>query len=642
MRISIMYSVAQPTLLTDLDIYLFKEGKHYRLYDKLGAHLMEVDGVRGTYFALWAPNAKYVSVIGDFNGWNVDATPMQVRWDSSGIWEGFVPNIGAGALYKYHISSNFNNYTINKADPFAFACEESPRTASIVCDLNHTWEDSKWMQEAKKHNALTSPISVYEVHLGSWKKDPQNPHRFLSYKEVAQDLIHYVKEMGFTHIEFLPLLEHPFYGSWGYQPLSFFASTSRFGTPQDFISLVDQCHQNNIGIILDWVSCHFPNDQHGLAFFDGTHLYEHADPRKAIHPEWKSLMFNYGRHEIQSFLISSAFFCVERYHADAIRVDAVASMLYLDYGKKEGEWFPNHYGGRENLESVEFIKNLNAALYANFPHIQTIAEESSSWPQVSHPISSGGLGFGMKWNMGWMHDTLNYMKQDPIYRKYHHNELTFSQVYFHNENFQLCLSHDEVVHEKRSLLQKMPGDRWQKFANLRLLYAYMYTHCGKKLLFMGQEFAQSNEWNHDLSLDWHLLQDPFHSGIQRWVKDLNHLYLKEPTLYEWDYVSGGFEWADCSDADNSVLAFFRRCGSTPTLLLTLCNFTPVPRFNYLVGVPLAGAWEEVLNSDAEIYGGSGIGNLGELKTKATPHHGRPYSLNTTLPPLSAIILRITP
>lgn len=625
---------------TDLDIFLFKQGRHYYLHNKLGSHLMNWENQPGTYFAVWAPNAKFVSVMGDFNEWNFESHKLIRREDESGIWEGFISHVGPGTVYKYHIVSNVNDYRVDKADPFAVLAEHPPFTGSVVCDLTYEWGDEEWIKNTKTHNSLTSPFSIYEVHMGSWKKNGKED-RFLTYKEHAVELIAYVKEMEFTHVEFLPLMEHPFYGSWGYQSTGYFCSTRRFGLPQDFMHLVDQLHQNGIGVILDWVPSHFPSDQHGLSFFDGTHVFEHEDPKKSIHPEWGSLVFNFGRYEVQSFLISSAVFWLEKYHADGIRVDAVASMLYLDYAKKQGEWIPNRYGGRENLEAIDFLKNLNTAIYQNFPNVQMIAEESSAWPMVSRPISSGGLGFGMKWNMGWMHDTLNYMQKDPLYRKFHHSELIFSRCYFHSENYMLCLSHDEVVHQKKSLIEKMPGDQWQKFANLRLLYGYMFTHSGKKLIFMGQEFAQIGEWNHDLSLEWHLLENSFHSGIRHWFKDLNHLYRNEPALYEWDYVDGGFEWVDFSDHENSTLGFLRKCGSTDTLVLSVCNFTPVPRYNYRLGVPIQGIWEEALNSDATIYGGSGIGNQGSLRAEKIPMHGRPFSLNMTLPPLSTVIFRET-
>jgi len=631
-----MQTVHKATRFTELDIYLFKQGKHYKLYDKLGAHSMCIGNQKGTYFAVWAPNAKSVSLIGHFNKWEPKAMPLTLREDDSGIWEGFFANIFESELYKYHIVSKFNNYTVDKADPFAFASEHPPETASQIYDLQYDWSDEEWLKNVGNHNDLDRPISVYEVHLGSWKKEED---RFLTYRELADELLAYVKEMHFTHVEFLPLLEHPFYGSWGYQPLSFFASTRRFGDPKEFMHLVDTFHQNGIGVILDWVPSHFPADEHGLGYFDGTHLFEHQEKKKRVHPEWNSLMFDYGCKEVQSFLISSAFFCIEKYHADAIRVDAVASMLYLDYAKKEGEWIPNEFGGREHLEAVDFLKNLNSAVHEHFPHVQMIAEESSSWPKVTHPVSEGGLGFAMKWDMGWMHDTLNYLKQDPVHRKHHHDKLTFSRLYAHHENFQLCLSHDEVVHEKGSLLDKMVGDPWQQFANLRLLYGYMYGHSGKKLLFMGQEFGQLQEWNHDEQLDWHLLEDSLHSGVQKWVRDLNHLYATEAALYEWDYVTEGFEWAHCDDSENSVLAFFRKCGSRPEVFLFVCNFTPVVRNGYSIGVFKKGKWQEILNSDALVYGGSGQGNLGNLDTMAEAAHGHADSLSLTLPPLSTIILK---
>ncbi len=627
------------SLLTDLDIYLFKQGRHYTLYEKLGSHLMEWEGATGTLFAVWAPNAKSVSVIGDFNEWNVDTHQLSLRQDGSGIWEGFIPQLGTGAVYKYHIISNIDGYSVDKADPFSVFNELPPFTASIVHDLNYDWKDQDWEREGNRANGLDQPISIYEVHLGSWKKKVEENHRFLTYRELAQDLVDYVVDMGFTHVEFLPLMEHPFYGSWGYQSVGYFSSTRRFGLPQEFMFLVDQLHQKGIGVLLDWVPAHFPSDEHGLSFFDGTYLYEHADPKKSKHPQWGSLIFNYGRNEVQSFLISSCFFWLDKYHADGIRVDAVASMIYLDYARNEGEWDPNKDGGRENLEAVDFIRNLNTAVYQHFPNVQMIAEESSAWPMVSRPVDIGGLGFGMKWNMGWMHDTLKYMEKDPIYRKHHHNDLIFSRHYFQHENYMLCFSHDEVVHQKKSLIEKMPGDRWQKFANLRLLFGYMFSHSGKKLIFMGQEFAQPTEWNHDLALEWHLLEDSSHSGMKRWIKDLNHFYRSEPALYQWDYVDGGFEWVDYLDHENSTLGFIRKCGETDTLVLAACNFTPVPRYNYRFGVPVDGSWEEVLNSDATVYGGSGIGNQGKIRAEEIPMHGRKYSLNMTLPPLSTVFFR---
>lgn len=626
------------SLMTDYDIYLFKEGNNFKLHEKLGSQVMAVNGVKGIHFALWAPNAKHVSVIGDFNSWDPRAHPLSVRWDGSGIWEGFIPHIDKGIVYKYHIVSNHRGYKVDKADPFAFFCEVPPKTASIVWNLDYEWNDSEWMKNRHKNNSLNAPISVYEVHLGSWRRVPEEGNRSLNYRELAHYLTEYVKKMGFTHVEFMPVMEHPFYGSWGYQITGFFATTSRYGTPQDFMFLIDYLHQNGIGVILDWVPSHFPSDQHGLSYFDGTHLYEHADYKKGFHPEWGSYIFNYGRHEIKSFLISNALFWLEKYHVDGLRVDAVASMIYLDYSRKHGEWIPNKFGGRENLEAIDFIKRLNEVVYSRFPDVQTIAEESTAWPMVTRPVHLGGLGFGFKWNMGWMHDTLKYFSMDPVYRKYHHNELTFSIWYAFYENFVLPLSHDEVVYGKGSLLNKMPKDNWQKFANLRLLFGYLYTHPGKKLLFMGGEFGQWNEWSHEESLQWHLLQYEPHQGIARWISDLNRFYRKEPVLHEVDFENSGFEWIDISDWQQSVISYIRRGRSTKDVALVICNLTPSPRKNYKIGVPTGGLWLEVLNSDAKDYGGSGHGNFGEVKASSAPEHGRKYSLSLTLPPLGVIVL----
>ena len=620
---------------TDMDIYLFKEGNHFRLYENLGAHLCN-GGVR---FAVWAPNAKSVSVIGEFNNWDKKAHPLSPRQDETGIWEGFIEEIDAGTLYKYHIVSNYNNYEVDKGDPYAFYWERPPKTASIVWDLNYEWKDEKWMKERVKHNSFKSPMSIYEVHLGSWRRFPEEGNRFLTYRELASFLPNYAKEMGFTHVEFLPIMEHPFYGSWGYQTLGYFAPTARYGTPQDFMYLIDVLHQNHIGVILDWVPSHFPNDGHGLVFFDGTHLYEHADPRKGFHPDWKSCIFNYGRNEVRNFLISSALFWLDKYHVDGIRVDAVASMLYLDYSRKDGEWIPNEYGGRENLEAIHFLKRFNEEIYRNYPDVQTIAEESTAWPQVTRPTYLGGLGFGMKWNMGWMHDTLEYFSKDPIFRQYHHNQLTFSIWYAFFENFVLPLSHDEVVYGKGSLIAKMPGDDWQKFANLRALLGYQWLHPGKKLLFMGGELGQWREWNHESSIDWHLLEYPNHEGIRRWVRDLNRLLSSEPALYERDFENTGFEWVDFSDWESSVVSFLRK--SENETVLVVCNFTPLPHYNYRIGVPSGGFWKEILNSDAKEYGGSGHGNFGGLEATPVPIHGRFHSLVMTLPPLSVIVFKKT-
>ena len=626
------------SLLTEDDLYLFNEGSHLRLYEKLGAHPLHIEGVSGTYFAVWAPNAERVFVMGDFNGWEKTSHPLQPR-GQSGIWEGFIPGVGHGARYKYHIVSRYHDYQVDKADPLGFFHEIPPRTASLVWDLSYSWGDNAWMRRRGLANRLDSPMAIYEVHLGSWMRVLEEYNRPLTYREVAERLADYVEKMGFTHVEFLPVMEHPFYGSWGYQITGYFAPTSRYGTPQDFMYLIDHLHQRGIGVILDWVPSHFPMDEHGLGYFDGTHLYEHADPRKGLHPDWNSFIFNYGRNEVRSFLLSSALFWLDRYHADGLRVDAVASMLYLDYSRREGEWIPNEYGGRENLEAIAFLRRFNEEVYRNYPDVQTIAEESTAWPMVSRPTYLGGLGFGMKWDMGWMHDTLSYMSKDPIYRKYHHTNLTFRMLYAFHENFVLPLSHDEVVHGKGSLLAKMPGDEWQKFANLRLLFGYMYAQPGKKLLFMGGEFGQRREWQHDEGLEWYLLAHPRHAQVQRWVADLNRVYRSEPALYELDCDPTGFEWVDCTDAIHSVVSFLRRARSTGDLLLIVCNFTPVPRYGYRVGVPRGGYWREILNSDAEIYGGSNQGNLGGRTADPIPFHGHPYSLALTLPPLACIFLK---
>ncbi|MDR7435714.1 MAG: 1,4-alpha-glucan branching protein GlgB [Armatimonadota bacterium] len=626
------------SLLSEDDLHLFNEGTHFRLYEKLGAHPLEVEGVSGTYFAIWAPNAERVFVMGDFNGWEKTTHPLQPR-GQSGIWEGFIPGIGHGSRYKYHIVSRYRAYRVDKADPFGFFHEIPPRTASIVWDLTYPWGDEAWMQGRWRANRLSSPMAIYEVHLGSWMRVPEEYNRPLTYRELAERLGDYVEKMGFTHVEFLPVMEHPFYGSWGYQVTGYFAPTSRFGTPQDFMYLIDHLHQRGIGVILDWVPSHFPMDEHGLGFFDGTHLYEHADPRKGLHPDWNSFIFNYGRNEVRSFLISSALFWLDRYHADGLRVDAVASMLYLDYSRKEGEWIPNEYGGRENLEAIAFLRRFNEEVYRNYPDVQTIAEESTAWPMVSRPTYVGGLGFGLKWDLGWMHDTLFYMSKDPVHRKYHHNNLTFRMLYAFHENFVLPLSHDEVVHGKGSLLSKMPGDEWQKCANLRLLFGYMVAQPGKKLLFMGGEFGQWREWQHDEGLEWHLLARSLHAQVQRWVADLNRLYRNEPALHELDCDPSGFEWIDCTDADHSIVSFLRKAHSTGDLLLIVCNFTPVPRHGYRVGVPRGGYWREILNSDAEIYGGTNQGNLGGREADPIPFHGRPYSLALTLPPLGCLFLK---
>ena len=619
------------------DIYYFREGTHARLYRVLGAHPAVVDGTPGVRFAVWAPNAEYVSVIGDFNGWNADANPLAARGDWSGIWEGFVPGVEPGAIYKYHIRSRYHGYRVDKADPFAFFAETPPKTASRVWTLDYEWGDAEWMARRREANALGAPWSIYEVHLGSWRRTADG--RSLSYREIAEPLADYVAEMGFTHVEFLPVMEHPFYGSWGYQVVGYFAPTSRYGTPQDFMYLIDTLHRRGIGVILDWVPSHFPSDEHGLAYFDGTHVFEHRDPRQGYHPEWHSYIFNYGRNEVRSFLLSSAMFWLDHYHVDALRVDAVASMLYLDYGRKEGEWIPNAFGGRENLDAMSFLRKLNAVVYEHYPDVQTIAEESTAWPMVSRPVHVGGLGFGMKWNMGWMHDTLSYMSTDPLFRKYHHHQLTFSLVYAFTENFVLPLSHDEVVYGKGSLIGKMPGDEWQKFANLRALFGYMWLHPGKKLLFMGGELGQWSEWNHEGAVDFALLDRPLHAGLKRWVRDLNTLYRGEPALHKHDFTSDGFEWIDCNNSEESVLSFIRKGDAGDPVILAVVNFTPVPRHNYQVGVPSGGYWREVLNSDAELYGGSGQGNLGGVDAAPVGAHGRYYSLTITLPPLGIVVFK---
>lgn len=626
------------TRLTSDDLHLFNEGSHLHLYEKLGAHLMTHQGKTGTYFAVWAPDATQVSVVGDFNQWKAGVTALRAR-ESSGIWEGFVPGIGQGAIYKYHISSRFGVRVPEKTDPMGFLQEHRPRTASVVWDLDYAWRDDDWMAARGQHNALNAPISIYELHLGSWKRVSEDNGRPLTYLEITPQLVEYVKHMGFTHVEFLPLMEHPFDGSWGYQTTGYFAATSRYGTPQDMMHMIDTLHQNGIGVILDWVPSHFPVDGHALASFDGSYLYEHADPRKGFHPDWGSAIFNYNRNEVRSFLMSSANFWMDKFHADGLRVDAVASMLYLDYSRQEGGWIPNMYGGRENLEAISFLQRLNHEMYRLHPDTQMFAEESTSYAMVSRPTYVGGLGFGFKWDMGWMNDTLRYFRKDPIHRKYHHNDLTFRQIYAHTENFVLPLSHDEVVHGKGSLLGSMSGDFWQKFANLRLLLGYQYAQQGKKLLFMGGEFGQWDEWNYTRSLDWHLLNYEPHQGLLRWVADLNHLYRNEQALHDCDCDPYGFEWIDCHDNDASVLSFVRRGRRTHDLFLVICNCTPVPRHDYAVGIWRDGYFREVLNSDATCYGGSGMGNYGGVHATSAGRHNHPYSLNVTLPPLSILYLK---
>jgi len=629
------------TLLTKDDLYLFNEGSHVYLHDKLGARLATgPDGEPGAQFAVWAPDAERIAVMGDFNGWSKESDLLKPR-ASSGIWEGFVPGAKRGQHYKFHVYSRYHMYHADKADPFALYAEVPPETGSILWDLDYEWGDHDWMKERGKRNALDSPMSVYEVHLGSWMCVPEDNGRPLSYRELAEKLGDYVEAQGFTHVEFLPVMEYPFGGSWGYQATGFFAPTSRFGTPQDFMFLVDRLHQRGIGVILDWVPSHFPRDEHGIGYFDGTHLYEHSDPRKGLHPDWDSLIFNYGRNEVRSFLLSSAIFWIEKYHADGLRVDAVASMLYLDYSRKEGEWIPNKYGGRENLEAVDFIRRVNTEVYKRHPDVQMSAEESTDWPMVSRPTYLGGLGFGMKWDMGWMHDTLKYMRQDPVHRRFHHNEITFRMIYAFHENFVLPLSHDEVVHGKGSLLRQMPGDDWQKFANLRILYAYQWAQPGKKLLFMGGEFAQRDEWCHERSLDWHLTQWEPHAGVSRLIADLNRVYRREPALYQLDFDPAGFQWVDCNDSSQSVLSFLRLDRTGREGVLVVVNFTPVPREGYRIGVPWGGVWRETINTDAAEYWGSGKGNRGEVTASAEPFSGRPHSVSLTLPPLAVLYLKGT-
>jgi 1,4-alpha-glucan branching enzyme len=606
--------------ITDFDVHLIREGNFFKLYEKMGAHITEQNGVKGVRFAVWAPNAERVSVIGDFNGWNKEAAPLLPRQDNTGIWEGFVPDLGKSQVYKYAIRTR-QGWELEKADPVAFHSEVPPKSASVVWDLDYTWNDQAWMAKRKEHNAHNKPMSVYEVHL-----------------ELADKLVAYVKKMGYTHVELLPVMAHPFQGSWGYQTLGYFAPASYFGTPQELMFLVDKMHQSDIGVILDWVPSHFPNDGHGIWQFDGTALYEHEDMRKGFHPDWKSSIFNYGRVEVKSFLIASALFWLEKYHVDGLRVDAVASMLYLDYSREEGEWIPNHLGGRENIEAIHFLQRLNEVVYGAHPDIQMIAEESTAWTKVSKPIWDGGLGFGMKWNMGWMHDTLVYFSKDPIYRQHHHNQLTFGLLYAFTENFMLSLSHDEVVHGKGSLLRKMPGDDWQKFANLRLLFGYMFGQPGKKLHFMGSEIGQWDEWDHEKSVDWHLLSWDPHQGMQRWMQDLNAMYRREPALYEDDFSFNGFEWIDCGAWQDSVLLFLRKTADRSQDIVVVCNFTPVVR-EYRVGVPQGGMWRELLNSDGKDYWGGGVGNCGRVQSDWIGAHGREHSLWLKLPPLGVLFLK---
>lgn len=622
--------------MSEFDLYLFSEGTLYRAYEKLGSHLKSINGKNGVFFAVWAPNANSVSVIGDFNHWDGRKNPMSPV-SSSGIWEVFIPDLTEGTLYKYEIKTGSNALLI-KADPYAFYSEVRPKTASIVWDINrYVWQDDDWMKNRKEKQHLAAPLNIYEIHLGSWMRGEKNA--LLSYRELAPRLADYVLQMGFSHVEFLPFTEHPLDESWGYQTTGYFAPTSRFGTPDDFAYLINHLHRNGIGVISDWVPAHFPKDGHSLARFDGTALYEHTDPRQAEHKDWGTLIFNYGRYEVANFLINSALFWLDKYHIDGLRVDAVASMLYLDYSKKPGEWIPNRCGGNENLEAIAFLKRLNQVVYGYHPDVFTAAEESTSWPMVSRPTYAGGLGFGYKWNMGWMHDSLRYISQDAIYRKFHQQNLTFALLYAFNENFILPLSHDEVVHGKASLLAKMPGDDWQKFANLRLLLGYMYTHPGKKLLFMGAEIGQWREWDFLSSVDWHLLQYEPHQKLQRFVRDLNLFYRSQPPLYQLDSSPAGFEWIDFNDTEGSIISYQRYGQDRTDSLIVVCNFTPVPRFNYRVGVRQPGFYRELLNSDSRYYGGSNLGNSGGLETQEISCHGRPFSLSLTLPPLATLILK---
>ncbi|NET61315.1 MAG: 1,4-alpha-glucan branching enzyme, partial [Symploca sp. SIO2E6] len=652
------YAFRSP-MLTPLDLHLFAEGNHHRIYEKLGAHPTQMDGVKGVYFAIWAPNARNISVLGDFNHW--DGRKHQMRKDNSGIWDLFIPEVGIGEHYKYEVK-NYEGHIYQKSDPYGFQQEVRPKTASIVTDLDtYTWNDQDWLEHRRQSDPLTQPISIYEVHVGSWlhaasstpaldeKGNPEpvvtvselKPEaRFLTYRELAQKLIPYVKELGFTHIELLPIAEHPFDGSWGYQVTGYYASTSRYGTPEDLMYFIDQCHQNDLGVIIDWVPGHFPRDGHGLAFFDGTHLYEHADPRKGTHQEWGTLVFNYSRNEVRNFLVANALFWLDKYHIDGIRVDAVASMLYLDYFRQEGEWLPNEYGGKENIEAVEFLRQTNNVVFSYFPGVLSIAEESTDWAMVSWPTYVGGLGFNLKWNMGWMHDMLDYFHIDPWFRQFHQNNITFSMWYHHSENYMLALSHDEVVHGKSNMIGKMPGDDWQKFANIRCLFAYMFTHPGKKTLFMSMEFAQWSEWNVWADLEWHLLQYEPHQKLKHFLSKLHQLYRGEPALYSQDFTQEGFDWIDCSDNTHSVVSFIRRAKDADNFIVTVCNFTPQPHSHYRVGVPEIGFYTELFNSDAREYGGSNMGNLGGKWTDEWQFHNQPYSLDLCLPPLGVLILKL--
>ena len=641
-RYEIEDSYRFPPVLSDFDLHLFSEGTHSRLYEKYGAHLTDHAGVRGVSFAVWAPNAERVSVIGDFNQWDGRRHPMRPR-GGSGVWEIFIPGLQHGDLYKYEIKTRYMGYMATKSDPFAFASELRPKTASVIWNLNrYEWRDGEWMAARQARQSFDAPLAVYEVHLGSWKRepDPQYGQRWLTYRELAQNLVPYVKDMGYTHIELMPITEYPFDGSWGYQTTGYYAPTSRYGTPDDFRYFVDQAHQSGLGVIVDWVPAHFPKDAHGLSFLDGTHLYEHADLRQGEHQDWGSLIYNYGRNEVREFLLSNALFWLDKYHIDGLRVDAVASMLYLDYSRTEGEWIPNEFGGRENLEAVSFLKRFNELVHIEYPDVLTFAEESTAWGAVSRPTYVGGLGFDMKWNMGWMNDMLEYIEKNPAHRRYHHNNLTFSMLYAFTENFVLPLSHDEVVHGKGALLAKMPGDYWQQFANLRILYGYMYAHPGKKLLFMGGEIGQWNEWSHERGIDWVLLYFDSHRQIQEYVRTLNRLYVSQPALHEVDFSWHGFEWIDCHDVDNSIVSFFRRAKDPSDFVIVVANFTPVPREGYRVGVPVGGFYRELLNSDSALFGGGNVGNAGGVPSAPAPWQGQPHSIMITVPPLAVLFFKL--
>jgi 1,4-alpha-glucan branching enzyme len=630
-------TVVGPHDISDLDVHLFCEGTHARIYEKLGAHLTTRGGVAGTQFGVWAPNAQAVCVVGDFNGWKTNATPLG-RIAGTGIWNGFVPGVHRGELYKYRLVSPAGHVLPDKADPYGVAQQMPPNTASVVWNLDYAWQDQRWMSERSERSAVTSPMSVYEVHLGSWMRVPEDGYRSLSYVEIAPKLVEHIQRLGFTHVEFLPVMEHPFFGSWGYQVTGYFAPSTRYGSPQDFMALIDALHQNGIGVILDWPPAHFPADGHGLVYFDGTHLYEHADPRQREHPEWGSVLFDYGRLEVQSFLTSNAIFWLDKFHADGIRVDGVTSMLHLDYGRAEGQWVPNRHGGRENLDAVAFLRRLNDAVHREYPDALTIAEEATAWPRVTAPTRVGGLGFDLKWDMGWMHDTLRYLGREAMHRRFHHHELTFRRMYAYSERYLLALSHDEVVHGKSSLLSRMPGDEWQKFANLRLLFAYMLATPGKKLVFMGGEFGQRSEWNHDSSLDWHQAGTLLSQGVQLLVRDLNRVHLDNPALYTRDHDPEGFEWIDANDSRQSTLSFVRRSDAPDEAVVAIFNFTPEVRHDFRLGVEQGGFWHELINTDAKVYGGSGQGNQGGIHAEAISSHGRPFSLNLTLPPLGALLL----